>query len=319
MLRRTTKAFSERIVRSGRGASIGEEEMTIDLKGRNAVVTGAGGGLGRSHALALARYGARVLVNDLSAEGAEAVAAEIRAAGGQAEAVACSVTDRQAMVAMIDGVVERWGSIDILVNNAGILRDRTFANLTLEDFEAVFDVHVMGSVIATKAAWPHMRAQGHGRIIFTTSSSGLYGNFGQSNYGAAKMAVVGLMQTLSLEGAKYGIRVNCLAPSASTQMTAGLYSQDDLKGLSTDLVSPGVVALSADGAPTRVVLLAGAGAFEQAHITMTRGVWLGDAPDAADQLQARWSEVGARDGEQAPDSGAAQYNHEVRHPDKADA
>jgi len=292
--------------------------MSIDLKGRNAVVTGAGGGLGRSHALALARHGARVLVNDLSAENAEAVAAEIRAGGGQAEAAACSVTDREAMAATIDGVAERWGSIDILVNNAGILRDRTFANLTLEDFEAVLDVHVMGSVIATKAAWPHMRAQGYGRIVFTTSSSGLYGNFGQSNYAAAKMAVVGLMQTLALEGAKYGVRVNCLAPSASTRMTAGLYSEEDLKGLSTDLVSPGVVALAAEDAPTRVVLLAGAGAFEQAHVTMTRGIWLGDAPDAAEQIQARWSEVGGRDGEVVPDSGAAQYNHEVRHPGRTD-
>lgn len=293
--------------------------MTIDLKGRNALVTGAGAGLGRSHALALARYGARVLVNDMSAEGAEAVSAEIRAAGGQAEAAACSVTDRDAVAAMIDGVVERWGSIDILINNAGILRDRTFANLTLEDFEAVFDVHVMGSVIATKAAWPHMRRQGYGRIVFTTSSSGLYGNFGQANYSAAKMAVVGLMQTLALEGEKHGIRVNCLAPSAATRMTAGLYSEDDLKGLSTDLVSPGVVALSAGDAPTRVVLLAGAGAFEQAHVTMTRGLYLGDAPDAAEQIRKRWGEIGDRNGEAVPDSGAAQYNHEVRHPGRTDA
>jgi len=291
--------------------------MTIDLKGRNAVVTGAGGGLGRSHALALARHGARVIVNDMSAAGAEAVAGEIRDAGGQAEAAACSVTDRTAVAAMIDGVVERWGSIDILVNNAGILRDRTFANLTLEDFEAVIDVHLMGSVITTKAAWPHMRGQGYGRIVFTTSSSGLYGNFGQSNYSAAKMAVVGLMQTLALEGDRHGIRVNCLAPSASTQMTAGLYSDEDLKGLSTDLVSPGVVALSAESAPSRVILLAGAGAFEQAHVTMTRGVYLGDAPDAAEQLQVRWSEIAARDGETVPESGAAQYNHEVRHPGRA--
>ncbi|MBU1345610.1 MAG: SDR family NAD(P)-dependent oxidoreductase [Alphaproteobacteria bacterium] len=293
--------------------------MSIDLKGRTAVVTGAGGGLGRSHALALAKYGARVLVNDMSAQGAEAVAAEIRAAGGEADSAACSVTDRDAVAAMIDGVVDRWGSIDILINNAGILRDRTFSKLTLEDFEAVFDVHVMGSVIATKAAWPHMREQGHGRIVFTTSSSGLYGNFGQSNYGAAKMAVVGLMQTLALEGAKYGIRVNCLAPSASTRMTAGLYSEEDLKGLSTDLVSPGVVTLAADDAPTRVILLAGAGAFEQAHITMTQGIHVGDAPDAAEQIQARWREVGDRTRETAPDSGSAQYNHEVRHPGRANA
>jgi len=288
----------------------------INLKGRNAVVTGAGAGLGRSHALALARHGARVLVNDLNSEGAEAVVEEIRAAGGEAEAAACSVTDRLAIAAMIDDVVARWGSIDILVNNAGILRDRTFTNTTLEDFEAVLDVHVMGSVIVTKAAWPHMRAQAYGRIVFTTSSSGLYGNFGQANYSAAKMAMVGLMQTLALEGSKYGIRVNCLAPSAATRMTEGLYSEDDLNGLSTDLVSPGVVALSAEGAPTRAILLAGAGAFEQAHITMTRGIYVGEAPDAAEQIDARWADIGRRDGETVPDSGAAQYTHEVSHPDR---
>src|SRR5690606_37615229 len=242
--------------------------MSIDLRGRVAVVTGAGGGLGRSHALALARYGARVVVNDLGEDAARAVAAEIVAAGGEAHPVACSVTHREGVAAMIEDAVARWGSIDILVNNAGILRDRTFGNLELEDFEAVFAVHLMGSVIATKAAWPHMRRHGYWRVIFTTSSSGLYGNFGQSNYAAAKMGLVGLMQTLALEGRKYGIHVNCLAPSAATQMTEDLYSPEDLRGLSTDLVSPGVVALADESAPTRTILLAGAGAFEQAHITM---------------------------------------------------
>jgi NAD(P)-dependent dehydrogenase (short-subunit alcohol dehydrogenase family) len=290
--------------------------MSIDLTRRVALVTGAGGGLGRSHALALARYGARVVVNDLSPDGAEAVAQEIRASGGEATARVCSVTDRAAVQAMIAATVEQWGSIDIVVNNAGILRDRTFAKMDLDDFALVIDVHLMGSVNVTKAAWPHMRDQGYGRIIFTTSSSGLYGNFGQSNYGAAKMALVGLMQTLALEGEKSGIRVNCLAPSAATQMTEGLYSDDDLKGLSTDLVSPGVVALAAEDAPTRVILLAGAGAFEQAHVTMTHGVYLGDAPDAAERLQTGWSRVADRTDEQVPASGAAQYHHEVRHPDR---
>jgi NAD(P)-dependent dehydrogenase (short-subunit alcohol dehydrogenase family) len=290
--------------------------MTIDLTGRVAIVTGAGGGLGRSHSLALARYGARVVVNDMSPAGAESVAREIQGAGGEAIAWTCSVTDRDAVGAMVAGAVERWGSIDILVNNAGILRDRTFAKMDLDDFAAVIDVHLMGSVNVTKAAWPHMREQGYGRIIFTTSSSGLYGNFGQSNYSAAKMALVGLMQTLALEGEKSGIRVNCLAPSASTQMTAGLYSEEDLKGLSSDLVSPGVVALAAEGAPTRVVLLAGAGAFEQAHVTMTRGVYVGDAPDAAEQIQAQWARISDRANEAVPASGAAQYHHEVQHPDR---
>ena len=288
--------------------------MTIDLSRHVAIVTGAGGGLGRSHALALARHGARVVVNDLSEAGAAAVAAEIVAAGGEAIASVCSVTDRAAVFAMVDETVARWGSIDIVVNNAGILRDRTFAKMELDDFELVLNVHLMGSVNVTKAAWPHMREQGYGRVIFTTSSSGLYGNFGQANYGAAKMALVGLMQTLALEGQKSGIHVNCLAPSAATQMTEGLYSDDDLKGLSTDLVSPGVVALASEKAPTRTILLAGAGAFEQAHVTMTRGLYIGDAPDAAEQIEAGWGEISSRSGEAIPDSGAAQYQHEVHHP-----
>lgn len=291
--------------------------MSIDLSGRVAVVTGAGGGLGRSHALALARYGARVVVNDMSGPGAEAVAAEIRQRGGEAVAAPCSVTDRAAVEAMIASAVQEWGSVDIVVNNAGILRDRTFAKMDLDDFAAVIDVHLMGSVNVTKAAWPHMRDRGYGRIVFTTSSSGLYGNFGQSNYSAAKMALVGLMQTLALEGERNGIRVNCLAPSAATQMTEGLYSEEALRGLSTDLVSPGVVALVAENAPTRVVLLAGSGAFEQAHITMTRGVYVGAAADAADQLQASWPRVSDRSGEAVPASGAAQYQHEIGHPDRA--
>lgn len=291
--------------------------MTIDLKGRVAIVTGAGGGLGRSHALALARYGAKVVVNDLQPAACEAVAAEITAAGGQALPWACSVTDRPGVFAMVEGVIAHWGQIDILVNNAGILRDRTFAKMDLEDFELVLDVHLMGSVNLTKAAWDHMREQGYGRVIFTTSSSGLYGNFGQSNYGAAKMALVGLMQTLALEGRKFDIRVNCLAPSAATQMTEGLYSDDDLKGLSTDLVSPGVVALASENAPTRTILLAGAGAFEQAHITMTQGIHLGAVADAADQIEVRWERISDRASEQVPASGAAQYTHEVNHPDRA--
>ncbi|WP_295172558.1 SDR family NAD(P)-dependent oxidoreductase [uncultured Brevundimonas sp.] len=288
--------------------------MTIALTGRVALVTGAGGGLGRSHALALARYGARVVVNDMSPQGAEAVANEIVDAGGEAIAHVCSVTDRAAVHAMAASVLDRWSAVDILVNNAGILRDKTFAKMDLDDFATVVDVHLMGSVNVTKAVWSSMRERNYGRVIFTTSSSGLYGNFGQSNYGAAKMALVGLMQTLALEGERHGIRVNCLAPSAATRMTQDLYSAEDLKGLSSDLVSPGVVALAAEAAPTRTVLLAGAGAFEQANITMTRGIYIGEANDAAEQIQGRWAEIADRTGEQAPASGAAQYHHEVNHP-----
>lgn len=290
--------------------------MSIDLNGRVAIVTGAGGGLGRSHALALAAYGARVVVNDMTAESADAVVREIINAGGQACPCVCSVTDRQAVETMVADTVARWGSIDIIVNNAGILRDRTFAKMDLDDFQLVIDVHLMGSVNVTKAAWSYMRDQNYGRIVFTTSSSGLYGNFGQANYSAAKMALVGLMQTLALEGERHGIRVNCLAPSAATQMTQNLYSADDLKGLSSELVSPGVVALSADDAPTRVVLLAGAGAFEQAHVTMTQGIFVGSAPDAAELVQAQWSHVADRLNDTVPASGAAQYHHEINHPTK---
>ena len=291
--------------------------MSIDLRTRVAIVTGAGGGLGRSHALALARHGAKVVVNDLAPAACEAVAAEIVAAGGEALPWTCSVTDREGVNAMVAGVIAHWGRIDILVNNAGILRDRTFAKMDLDDFALVLDVHLMGSVNLTKAAWDHMRERGYGRVIFTTSSSGLYGNFGQANYGAAKMALVGLMQTLALEGRKFDIRVNCLAPSAATRMTEGLYAEDDLKGLSTDLVSPGVVALAGENAPTRTILLAGAGAFEQAHITMTQGIYLGDAPDAADRIASQWDRIADRAAEQVPESGAAQYTHEVAHPRKA--
>jgi NAD(P)-dependent dehydrogenase (short-subunit alcohol dehydrogenase family) len=287
--------------------------MTIDLTGRVAIVTGSGGGLGRTHALALARYGAGLWSTTCRPPASRPRSPRSWRRAARPWPATCSVTDRQAVVAMVQGAVDRWGSIDILVNNAGILRDRTFAKMALDDFELVLDVHLMGSVNVTKAAWPFMQAQGYGRVIFTTSSSGLYGNFGQSNYGAAKMALVGLMQTLALEGRKTGIHVNCLAPSAATQMTEGLYSEEDLKGLSSDLVSPGVVALAAEGAPTRTILLAGAGAFEQAHVTMTQGIYVGNAPDAAEQVQAQWSVIQDRAGELVPDSGAAQYKHEVRH------
>lgn len=285
--------------------------MTIDLTGRVAIVTGAGGGLGRSHALALARHGAQVVVNDLASAACEGVAAEIRAAGGEALPWNCSVTDRDGVQAMVEGVIHQWGGVDILVNNAGILRDRTFAKMDLDDFALVLDVHLMGSVNLTKAAWAHMRDKGYGRVIFTTSSSGLYGNFGQSNYGAAKMALVGLMQTLALEGQKFDIRVNCLAPSAATQMTQGLYSEEDLKGLSTDLVSPGVVALASANAPTKTILLAGSGAFEQAHITMTQGAYVGDHPNCASQIENLWDRIGSRHNESVPEAGSAQYTHEV--------
>ncbi|MGE0775121.1 MAG: SDR family NAD(P)-dependent oxidoreductase [Sphingomonadaceae bacterium] len=274
----------------------------IDLKGRVAIVTGAGGGLGRAHSLLLARRGARVVVNDLGA-GAEAVAAEIVKAGGEAVAVQASVTDYAAVEAMVASVMERWGRIDILVNNAGILRDKSFAKMELDDFRLVMEVHLMGSVNCTKAVWDIMRAQNYGRIVMTTSSSGLYGNFGQSNYGAAKMALVGLMQTLGIEGARYNIHVNCVAPTASTAMTGGVLPEDRLAMLQPELVSPAVLALVREDAPNRTILCAGAGAFEAANITLTQGVMVGSGDHAADQLVAQWDRLVDRADEIVPEEG----------------
>lgn len=212
--------------------------------------------------------------------------------GGDAFADGSSVTDYSAVEAMIERTVVRWGRVDILINNAGILRDRTFAKMHLDDFRSVFDVHLMGAVHCTKAVWDLMCAQGYGRIVMTTSSSGLFGNFGQANYGAAKLALVGLMQTLGLEGSKYGIRVNCLAPTAGTRMTQGILSQPMLDLLDPASVSPAVLALVSEEAPNRAILCAGAGSFEQAHISITRGLFLGRSEDVAEQILARIEEIG---------------------------
>jgi NAD(P)-dependent dehydrogenase (short-subunit alcohol dehydrogenase family) len=243
--------------------------MSKRLQNKVAIVTGAGGGLGRAHALELARHGARVVVNDLTGNqqgsAARGVVDEIRGIGGSALLNTGDVTKLDEMTAMVGQAMEAWGRVDILVNNAGVLRDRTFAKMSLDDFRLVLDVHVMGAVNCTKAAWEHMVAQNYGRIVMTTSSSGLYGNFGQSNYGAAKMALVGLMQTLALEGAKRDIRVNCLAPTAATAMTEGVLPPAALARLTPERVSPGLIALVGDDAPTRMILLAGAGSFEAAH------------------------------------------------------
>ena len=283
----------------------------MPLKGRVAIVTGAGGGLGRSHALFLARQGAKVVVNDLTEAAAAAVAGEITAAGGDALALAASVTDEAGVQAMVDRVLDRWGRIDILVNNAGILRDRSFAKMTIDDFRLVVDVHLMGAAICSKAVWDVMCEQRHGRIVMTTSSSGLYGNFGQANYGAAKMALVGLMQTLAIEGEKYGIRVNCLAPTAATQMTHGVLSDESLDLLEPALVSPGLLALVGDEAPTRTILCAGAGHFAVSNVTLTNGRYIGAGADAGEQLLAHWGEVADRTGEIVPDYGFTQAEREL--------
>lgn len=283
----------------------------MELAGRVAIVTGAGGGLGRSHALELARAGAKVVVNDLDIDAAERVAAEIRTAGGDALAASGSVTDEQAVVAMVGETLAQWKRVDILINNAGILRDRSFAKMDLADFRLVVDVHLMGAAICTKAVWDTMRAQGHGRIVMTTSSSGLYGNFGQANYGAAKMALVGLMQTLAIEGEKYGIRVNCLAPTAATQMTGGVLSEESLACLDPGLVSPGLIPLVGQDAPTRTILCAGAGHFAAAHVTLTEGAQIGGGTDAADRIAANWGKIIDRTGEIVPAYGFMQAEREV--------
>jgi NAD(P)-dependent dehydrogenase (short-subunit alcohol dehydrogenase family) len=285
------------------------------LQDKVAIVTGAGGGLGRAHALELARHGARVVVNDLGGDregsAAQAVADEITRLGGEALVDGGDVTDARRMETMVANAVAKWGRIDILVNNAGILRDKTFAKMPLDDFRLVMDVHVMGAVNCTKAVWDLMRAQNHGRIVMTTSSSGLYGSFGQANYGAAKMALVGLMQTLALEGIKHNVRVNCLAPSAATGMTAGVIPERALAGLAPSKVSPGLIALVADDAPTRMILLAGAGSYECAHVTMTQGIFVGDASDPAAAVRTRLHEIQARGAEVVPASGWEQYRLEL--------
>ena len=294
--------------------------MTIRFDGRVAIVTGAGGGLGRQHALALAARGAKVVVNDLGGTldgnggtplAAQKVVDEITAAGGVAMASGASVTDAVAVQAMVDAAMAAWGRVDILVNNAGILRDKSFTKMALDDFRLVVEVHLMGAVNCTKAVWDIMKAQNHGRIVMTTSSTGLYGNFGQSNYGAAKMALVGLMQTLSLEGAKNDIRVNCLAPTAATRMTEHLMPEAVLKLLQPEAVTPGLLALVAEDAPTRAILCAGAGAFERAHITLTPGIFVGLPFDAAEQVALNFEALSDRAGEIVPESGNAQGTSET--------
>jgi NAD(P)-dependent dehydrogenase (short-subunit alcohol dehydrogenase family) len=235
----------------------------------------------------------------------------MRAAGGQACAHGADVTDPQQVQALVQAAMEQWGRVDILVNNAGVLRDKSFAKMSLEDFRLVMEVHLMGSVHCTHAVWNAMRAQNYGRIVMTTSSSGLYGNFGQANYGAAKMALVGLMQTLAIEGERHGIRVNCLAPTAATAMTEGLFDRQTLDLLTPAAVSPGLVALVAENAPNRSILMAGAGSFEQAHITMTRGICLAGAELSANTLLDRLDQVADRGGETVPGTGFDQLHHET--------
>ena len=280
-----------------------------------AIVTGAGQGLGRTHALALAARGARVVVNDLggardgtgaSRTAAEAVVAEIEAAGGEAMANAADVTDIDAVASMVDEAIDRWGRIDVLVNNAGILRDKSFANMDQDDFDLVVKVHLTGTAICTKAVWGHMRDRGYGRIVVTTSSSGLYGNFGQANYGAAKMGVVGLMNTLRAEGAKYDIRVNALAPVAHTRMTDDLLPEEAKALLKPEEVTPAVVFLVSKEAPNGIILAAGAGGFAVARILETEGIWLEPGERTPEAIAARMDEILDPEGQREYKAGGEQ-------------
>jgi NAD(P)-dependent dehydrogenase (short-subunit alcohol dehydrogenase family) len=272
----------------------------IRFDGRVAIVTGAGGGLGRQHALELARRGAKLVINDLggsvdgsggSSEAALKVVAEIEAMGGQAIANGASVTDDAGVAGMVAQAMEAFGRIDILIANAGILIDKSFAKMEIADFEKVLAVHVMGTVKPTKAVWEIMRAQNYGRIVVTTSSTGLYGNFGQTNYGAAKLGLVGFMNTLKLEGQKNDIRVNAISPVAATRMTENLMPPQMLDMLKPDFVTPGVIHLVSEDAPTGVVLTAGAGVFSTARIFETDGVYLGQGGITAEEVRDAWDRI----------------------------
>ncbi len=282
---------------------------------RVAIITGAGAGLGRSHALELARRGAKIVVNDLggamdgtgaSASAAEAVASEIRDAGGEAIAHGADVTRPGEIADMVEQALQTWGRIDILVNNAGILRDKSFAKMSLEDFRLVLEVHLMGAVHCTKAVWEPMREAQYGRVVMTSSSSGIYGNFGQANYGAAKMGVVGLMNVLHLEGRKYNIKVNTLSPTAHTRMTEGLVPEPALKLMTPESVTAGLVVLASDDAPDRTILCAGAGGYAATRIYETPGVYLPPEQQTAEHVLANLDKITSEDGQEDFQEGSSQ-------------
>jgi len=265
--------------------------MSIRFDNRTAIVTGAGAGLGRAHALGLAARGCKVVINDFNRDAARAVVAEITAMGADALAHTADVSDAVQAADMVAQCVDTWGRIDIVVNNAGILRDKSFAKMDMDDFRRVIDVHLMGSTYVTHAAWPHMRAAQYGRVVFTSSSSGLYGNFGQANYGAAKTAMLGLMNVLHIEGARDGIRVNMLAPTATTAMTDQLIPAKAQGLLAPESITPGLLYLVSDDAPSRVILSAGAGGFAQTQIRETEGITLSGDDLTPEGVAARFADI----------------------------
>jgi len=273
--------------------------MAISFNDKVAIVTGAGGGLGRCHALDLARRGAKVVVNDLggavdgtggSSDAAHSVVEEIKSAGGEAIANGGSVSDPKGAGSVVEAAMDTWGRVDILINNAGILRDKSFAKMDIDDFRTVVDVHLMGSAMVTKEAWPIMREQGYGRVVMTTSPSGLFGNFGQTNYGAAKLGIVGFMNTLKIEGAKYNIHTNAIAPVAYTRMTEGLMPEEAQENLGPELVTPGVVYLCSEDAPNGAILQAAGGRFFIACMVENEGVGLG-AECTAEDVAENWERI----------------------------
>jgi NAD(P)-dependent dehydrogenase (short-subunit alcohol dehydrogenase family) len=288
--------------------------MTIRFDNRVAIVTGAGGGLGRSYALDLAKRGAKVVVNDLGAsrdgsghsDAALQVVEEIRAAGGEAMSNGGSVTDYDQMAEMVAKAKEQWGGVHILINNAGVLRDKSFAKMEPADFDFVVKVHLIGSANGTKAVWETMREQNYGRILMTASSTGLFGNFGQANYGAAKLGLAGLTKTLYLEGAKYNIKVNTLAPTAGTRMTEDLFPEEAFKAFAPERVAPAALYLVSDDAPTNAIVGAGAGVFQAAYVTLTPGVALTGDDCTPEGVAAHWQQIIDRSGEIVPQSGAEQ-------------
>ena len=287
----------------------------IRFDGQVAIVTGAGGGLGRQHALELARRGAKVVVNDLggsmdgtggSSAAAEAVVAEIKAMGGQAIANGSSVTDDAGVALMVKQAMDAWGRIDVLIANAGILRDKSFSKMEIADFELVLNVHLMGTVKPTKAVWEIMREQNYGRIVVTTSSSGLYGNFGQANYGAAKLGIIGFMNTIKLEGQKNNVHINAISPVAATRMTESLMPPETLERLKPEYVTPGVVYLASQEAPSGAILTAGAGVFALARIYETEGVYLGEGGLSVEEVRDNWAKISAPEGQKAYVAGGEQ-------------